>query len=98
MILFIDDHTCGSHLVAHKLRVCGYQVQIAPDAEEALTLLRLCPIDAVVTDRHDELPGRRTMAPALRRINPDVPIVMMSGFCGEPCVRFDAIQDMRWEG
>ena len=49
-ILFIDDHTCGSHTVPQTLRACGYEVQVAPDAREALTLFRLYPIDAVVTD------------------------------------------------
>ncbi len=86
-ILFIDDHTCGSHTVAHKLRACGYEVQVAPDAEEALTLFRLYPIDAVVTDCHPEIPGRGIIAPALRRIRPDVPIIMLSAFCRVPCRR-----------
>ena len=75
------------HLVAHKLRDCGYEVQMAPDAEEALTLLRLYPIDAVVTGCHNEMPGRGTVAPALRRISPEVSIIVMSGFCGSPCGR-----------
>jgi CheY-like chemotaxis protein len=86
-ILFIDDHTCGSHTVPQKLRACGYEVQVAPDAREALTLFRLYPIDAVVTDCHPELPGREVIAPALRRISPDVPIIMMSAFCRVPCTR-----------
>jgi CheY-like chemotaxis protein len=62
-------------------------VQIAPDAEEALTLFRLFVIDVVVTDRHPEMPGREIIAPALRGISPDVPIVMMSAFCRMPCRR-----------
>jgi CheY-like chemotaxis protein len=41
-ILFIDDHTCGSHTLAHKLQAYGYEVQVAPDTKEALTLFRLC--------------------------------------------------------
>jgi CheY-like chemotaxis protein len=86
-ILFVDDHTCGSHVLVHKLRACGYEVQIAPDAEEALTLSRLFAIDAVVTDCHPEIPGREIMVPTLRRISPDVPIIMMSAFCRVPCRR-----------
>ena len=86
-ILLIDDHTCGSRTVAHKLQACGYEVQVAPDAEEALTLFRLYPIDAVVTDCHDEMPGRGLIAPTLRRISPDVPIIMMSAFWRVPCRR-----------
>lgn len=84
-ILFINDHTCGSQTVAHKLRACGYEVQVAPDAEEAFTLFRLYPIDAVLTDCHPEIPGGELIAPALRRISPDVPIIMMSAFCRVPC-------------
>ncbi len=86
-ILFIDDHTCGSRTVAHKLRACGYEVQVAPDAEEALTLFRLYPIDAVVTDCHPAMSGRGIIAPALRRMSPDVPIIMMSACCRVPCRR-----------
>jgi CheY-like chemotaxis protein len=86
-ILLIDDHTCGLRTVAHRLQACGYEVQIAPDAEEALTLFRLYPIDAVVTDCHPEIHGREIIAPALRRISPDVPIITMSAFCRLPCRR-----------
>ena len=86
-VLFIDDHTCGSHTLAHKLRAYGYEVQVAPDEEEALTLFRLYAIDAVITDCHPEIPGRGTIAPALRRISPNVPIIMMSAFCRLPCSR-----------
>lgn len=86
-ILFINDHTSGSQTVARKLRACGYEVQIAPDAAEALILFRLYPIEAVVADCHPEIPGRQILAPALRRISPDVPIIMMSGFCRVPCGR-----------
>src|ERR1039458_10165036 len=89
-ILLIDDHTCGSHTVVHRLRACGYEVQVAPEAEEALTLFRLYPIDAVVMDCHPEIPGREIIAPALRRISPNVPIIMMSAFCGVPCTRLRA--------
>jgi hypothetical protein len=31
----------GRRTVAHKLQASGYEVQVAPDAEEALTLFRL---------------------------------------------------------
>ena len=86
-ILLIDDHTCGSRTVAHKLRACGYEVQVAPDAEEALTLFRLYPIDAVVTGCDHEIPGRGIITPALRTVNPDAPIIMMAAFCPVTCKR-----------
>jgi CheY-like chemotaxis protein len=86
-ILFIDDHTCESRTVAHKLQACGFEVQVAPDDEEAQTLFRLYPIDAVVMDCHPEMPGRGIIAPSLRGIRRDVPIIMMSAFCRLPCRR-----------
>lgn len=86
-ILFIDDHTCSSHTLAHRLRAYGYEVQIAPDGEEALTLFRLYPVDAVVTDCHPKTPGCEIVAPALKQISPNVPIIMMSAFCTVPCGR-----------
>jgi CheY-like chemotaxis protein len=86
-ILLIDDHTCGSHTLAHKLRAYGYEVQVALDAKKALTLFRLYAVDAVVTDCHPEISDGEIIAPTLRRISPDVPIIMMSAFCGVPCRR-----------
>lgn len=87
MILFIDDHTRGSHTLAHKLRAHGYEVQVAPDEKEALTLFRLYPIDAVVTDCHPEISSGEIIASTLRRISPDVPIIMLSACCSVPCGR-----------
>ena len=41
----------------------------------------------MVTDCHPEISGREIIVPALRRISPDVPIIMMSAFCGSLCTR-----------
>ena len=88
-LLFIDDHTCGSCTLIQQLRSVGYTVQVALDSHEAVDLFRLCPADAVIMDCHLET-SPATIAPALRRISPDTPVIMISGFCRLPCKRLCA--------
>jgi CheY-like chemotaxis protein len=85
-LLIIDDHTCGSRTLVKTLRSVGYAVEVALDQQEVIDLFRLCPADAVIMDCHPEIAGR-PIAPILRRISPDIPIIMFSGFCGVPCNR-----------
>jgi len=85
-LLLIDDHTCGSRTLARTLRSVGYKVEVALDEQEAVDLFRLCVADAVIMDCHPKA-GGRSIAPILRRISSDTPIIMVSGFCGLPCDR-----------
>lgn len=85
-LLVIDDHTCGSRTLVRTLRSLGYKVEVALDQQDAIDLSRLCAADAVIMDCLPEVDGR-TIAPILRHINPDTPIVMISGYCGLPCDR-----------
>jgi len=87
-LLYIDDQTCGSRMLVKKLRGAGYDVQIAPDADEAVGLFRLYAVDAVLMDCHIESNSHRAIAPLFRRISSNTPIVMLSSFCGVPCKRF----------
>jgi CheY-like chemotaxis protein len=87
-LLYIDDQTCGSRMLVQKLRNAGYEVEIAPDADEAVGLFRLYAVDAVLMDCHCEGKSRQAIAPALRRISPNTPIVMLSSFCRVPCKGF----------
>jgi CheY-like chemotaxis protein len=87
-LLYIDDQTCGSRMLVQKLRNAGYEVQIAPDADEAVGLFRLYAVDAVVTDCHLESNSRGAVAPVLRRISPETPIVLLSSCCRVPCTQF----------
>lgn len=69
-LLYIDDRTCGSRMLVQKLRNCGYEVQVATDADEAVGLFRLYAVDAVVMDCHLEgICG--AVAPIFRRLSPD---------------------------
>jgi CheY-like chemotaxis protein len=85
-LLVIDDHTCGSRTLVKTLRSAGYTVEVALDQLEAIDLFRLFAVDAVIMDCHPEIAGR-PIAPVLRHITPDTPIIMFSGFCAVPCSR-----------
>jgi DNA-binding NtrC family response regulator len=84
-VLFINDRTCTSQITIQRLRACGYAVELAIDADEAVRLLRLHPIDAVVMDCHIEASSPTDVLAALRSTSANIPIVMMSGYCGVPC-------------
>ena len=84
--LFVDDSTLSTRTLVEALRRCGYEVQIA-NADEAVRLFGLNPADAVVMNCHLEASNTQAIAPALRQIYPDTPIIMMSGYCGVPCRR-----------
>jgi len=88
-ILVVDDSTLSTRTLVEALRRSGYDVEIAPDADEAVRLFKLNPVDAVVMDCHVEA-SSQTIAPVLRQIYPDTPIIMMSGYCGVPCKRLRA--------
>jgi CheY-like chemotaxis protein len=85
-VLFIDDHKCGSRRVVQKLRAAGHDVCIALDAEEAIQLFRLHPVDAVVLDcglcRQSHLDP---ISIFFRKLRSDVPMIMISSYCGVGC-------------
>lgn len=55
IVLVVDDSNTMRQMIAHVLRLSGYEVAEAPDAEAALDLVRQRGVDAVLTDHN--LPG-----------------------------------------
>ena len=84
-VLFIDDHKCGSRRVVQKLRAAGHDVCIALDAEEAIQLFRLHPVEAVILDCGLCRPSHLDPVPVFRRLRSDVPMIMISSYCGVGC-------------
>ena len=82
MILCIDDDGAGLDACKELLEFSGYEVLTAPSGEEGLGLFVSHPIDAVVLDH--KMPGMTgdRVAKQMRRVKPDVPILMFSG-CSE---------------
>ena len=54
-ILVVDDDDNARHGLGLSLRSCGYRVSFAASAEAALDLLRLEPVDVVISDHR--MPG-----------------------------------------
>ena len=84
IILCIDDD--GALLEARKelLEISDYEVLTAQSGEQGLALFVSHPIDAVVLDY--KMPGMNgdQVARQMRRVKPDVPILMLSGYSELP--------------
>jgi CheY-like chemotaxis protein len=79
IILCIDDDVAGLEARKELLEISDYEVLIAQSGEQGLRLFVSHPIDAVVLDY--EMPGMNgdRVARKMRRVKPDVPILMLSG-------------------
>jgi len=82
-ILCIDDYETG--LVVRKafLEAKGYRVLAASSGRQGLELLASNPVDGVVVDyKMPEMDGEAVSA-EIRRIKPEVPILLFSGYAAE---------------
>jgi len=79
-ILLVDDDKNTRILLTEFLSTMGYRVLEAKDAKEAMKSVEFGPIDLVMTDlRMPEMDGIQ-LTRAIRRIRPDLPIVVYSAY------------------
>ncbi|MFA5963327.1 MAG: response regulator [Sphingomonas sp.] len=78
-VLVVDDEEMIRVSLALLLTVKGYNVVTAPDTATALDMLQVSRPDVVISDMI--MPGGQGLDAirAIRRLNPDVKIVAMSG-------------------
>lgn len=78
-VLIVDDSSGVRQLVGATLSAAGFAPTVARDAEEALRMLEDAPFDAFVIDF--SMPGSDgvELVTEIRRRNPSVPVVMLSG-------------------
>ncbi len=83
-ILCIDDEAAG--LVARKLLLesAGHRVIEARSGEEGIQLFKSLKVDAVILDYWMSGMKGTAVASELKRINPEVPIIMVSGMADLP--------------
>jgi CheY-like chemotaxis protein len=80
IILCIDDDGAGLEARKELLEISGYEVLSAQSGEQGLRLFVSHPVDAVVLDyKMPRMNGDR-VASQMRRVKPDVPILMLSGY------------------
>lgn len=81
-VLFVDDEPSLAHMTTEMLTRLGYEVTVHTDSAEALATFRATPwqFDLVITDQTmPQITGER-LAQELRRIRPDIPIILCTGF------------------
>lgn len=77
-ILIVDDNALMLLTLTRILEQHGYSVLGASNAKSALQLAQAKPIDLVITDYN--LPGGGSqLGPALKRLRPKLPVMVLSG-------------------
>ena len=81
-VLFVDDEEPIARLGCMMLERLGYKAVVTTSGAEALALFRTAPerFDLVITDH--TMPGMTgaALAQELRRLRPDLPVILCSGF------------------
>jgi len=79
-ILIVDDEEAQRRVLAGFLRKRGYEPVPCGDADEALRIASTRTVDLVLTDLR--MPGRGglELLNELRRLNPELPVVVMTAF------------------
>ncbi len=78
-ILIAEDNDADRLLLVAVLEEAGHELHFAEDGEEALTIYAKNPIDVVVTDIMMARKDGVELIMALRKLNPDVAIIAVSG-------------------
>jgi len=79
-ILLVDDEPTIHVAFGMVLREAGYLVGDAKDGVEGLRMFRQRSWDLVITDRAMPGMGGEQLAEEIRRISPDVPLILVTGF------------------
>lgn len=90
-VLIVDDDT--DFLLQQRLQLeqAGFEVIEADSHEKARRLLETTPFDVAVVDlMMEELDAGFTLAYEIKRKNPTIPVIMVTGVAGETGIEFDA--------
>jgi CheY-like chemotaxis protein len=81
-LLFVDDEAALVHLWQAALEHLGYSVVVCTSSLEALDVFRAAPqrFDLVITDYTMPTMTGEVLAYELRRVRPDIPIILYTGF------------------
>lgn len=78
-ILLVDDEPAFCEVLRAVLEVEGHEVEVAHDGSEALSRLEIDRFDLVITDFEMPFMKGDELAAEIRRREPDLPIVLMTG-------------------
>jgi CheY-like chemotaxis protein len=83
-LLCIDDNQSALHVRQMVLESAGYTVLIAIDSAAAMEIFSSSVVDIVVSDHFLQDGTGIELATAMKKLKPDVPIVIISGLVDEP--------------
>jgi CheY-like chemotaxis protein len=84
-VLVVDDDPGVRGLIEESLTEAGFDVIVAPETVTALRRLEehpetnLCLVDVMMPS---EVPDGATFAQTVRRVRPDIPLILMTGYSG----------------
>jgi CheY-like chemotaxis protein len=79
-VLLVDDELPARRLIESFLANDGHSVTTAGDGRAGLDAFARAPFDLVITDRAMPVMNGVQMVTEIRRLNGDVPIIMLSGY------------------
>ena len=86
-LLVVDDEESVLRLFGTFFESRGYQTRVAHNGLEALTIVKSEPLGAVFLDlKMPEMDGVEALR-LIREIDPDLPVVVVSGFATEDLAR-----------
>ena len=83
-LLCVDDNQSALHIRKLVLESAGYAVMIASDSAAAMALFSASSVDMVVSDHFLQDCTGIELAAAMKKLKPDVPIVIISGLVEAP--------------
>lgn len=78
-ILCVDDDPRINEINQIVLGRAGYEVEVAESPSEALNQLKTGSFDLVITDLFPQSPKDATFVTNLRRLDPEMPVILVTG-------------------
>lgn len=82
-ILLVDDNVAITYLFEKIFELNNYRVSVVNDPLAALEIVRIDPIDGVVTDFRMPHMNGYELIQRLRQHQPDLPAIIVTGFANE---------------
>ncbi len=92
-ILCVDDSPKTLRLLSSILEWCGYRVLTSRDPDAALRMARLSPFDLAILDYQLPNGNGTSLAKAIKKMKPDVPIMLFSGALPVTTDELDAVDE-----
>jgi CheY-like chemotaxis protein len=83
-LLCVDDNETSLHVRKLVLESAGYRVLVASDSATAMEIFSSSVVDIVVSDHFLQDGTGIELAAAMKKLKPDVPIVIISGLVDAP--------------